>query len=73
MIAVSLNRLFAATKAQKDMEICLRAPFNLHFSLIRENSWHSEGLLAAKSLFNKTAIILSIAKCDEIGKIAHLV
>ena len=30
-------------------------------------------MLPPKSLFNKTGIVSSIAKSDEIGKIAHLV
>ena len=30
-------------------------------------------MLPPKSLFNKTGIVTSIAKSDEIGKIAHLI
>ena len=30
-------------------------------------------LFCTKSLVNKTGIVLSIAKSDEIGKIAHLI
>ena len=72
-IPVLLSRLFAAWNAQKDQEICLGGPFDPCFGLPTGNFWSVRAFQAAKSLDNKTGIVPSVAKSDEIGKNAHLV
>ena len=62
-IPVLLTRLFASLKHWKLSKSGQIFNFVAYFN----------GKLHAKSLVNKTGIVTSVAKSDEIGKIAHLV
>ena len=43
------------------------------FSNARNDTWFVKQTFGQKSVVNKTGIVTSVAKSDEIGKIAHLI
>ena len=75
-IPVLLTRLFGQISCNywsKSFRKCRLDQQSLLYVYIITDSSTETLVPRAKSLVNKTAIVPSIAKTDEIGKIAHLI
>ena len=75
-IPVLLTRLFASLKHWKLLKSGQIFKFVAYFNgklHACEKFWSQMSSFSAKSLVNKTGIVTSVAKSDEIGKIARLV